>query len=382
LGTSLMFTATPAAGWLFSGWRAGGEVVTSSKITVVLTSNLTLVANFVANPFVAAQGTFNGLAFEPSEPSHERAGFLTLRLAASGAYSGSILFGGQKLTGSGVFDSRGDSTAQLRGETPAGGASWRLKLMPGGTVITGTVSDAAGSVPLEMRREAYGKKLPSTGLTALYTFLVQPSAGTGLTIGDGFGNLGVDGSGNLVMTATLADGSSVVQKVGLAEGGDWPLFALLSGGRGSIFGWAKINPSAANALVAARPLHWTRPAQAKPPYTGGFTNDFVLLGSPASPSMAGRLLSLTNAVTILAGGDLLSTVTNDVRLELKYKVINLSTNALKLTVVPAKTQFKGTVAVPNARKPVAVQGVFLPRQNFGGGFFRGSNVTGQVYLGP
>jgi hypothetical protein len=83
----------------------------------------------------------------------------------------------------------------------------------------------------------------------------------------------------------------------------------------------------------------------------------------------------------LANGNLADSFTNQIMLDSANHLT--STNAtLKLTLTPGTGLFKGSVASPDTGKAISVSGVVLQKQNFGGGFFTGTNQTGRVFLGP
>ena len=378
IGKSLSLTATPASGWVFSNWLVGSSPVLGTKLTFLMQSNLVVTANFVTNRFLASQGVFNGLALDSTAPTHEHSGFATIKLTSAGGFSGTLIYGGKKVSLKGVFDLAGNATVNIIAPVPL---TVNLTMQPAGNVILGTVVDNGSSIPVRMNRVSFSKTAPATGLAGLYTLLVQPTTNNTISIGDGFGTATVDAAGNVALKGILADNSAVAQKVGVSAAGDWPFFASLYAGKGSIIGWVKIDSNAPNALLTTDGLHWTRPTQTKQPYAAGFTNDWATLGSPYPLPITGRVLAMTNGVTILAGGNLIQNITNDIRLEIDNKITNLSSNALKITVTSAKGSFKGTVTSPAGGKPIAVQGAILPRQNIGGGFFIGTNSTGQVYLG-
>lgn len=378
IGKSLSLTATPAKGWFLSNWLVGSSPVLGAKLTFVMQSNLVVTANFVTNRFIASQGVFNGLALDSAAPTHEQSGFATLRLTSAGAFSGSLLYGGKKVALKGAFDLAGNANLNITAPLPL---AISLALQPAGDVVLGTISDNGRSIPVRMNRVSFSKTAPANGLSGLYTLLVQPATNNSISIGDGFGTATVDAAGNVALKGILADNSPIAQKVGVSPTGDWPFFASLYAGKGSIIGWVKIDSNAPNALLATDGLHWTRPAQAKQPFASGFTNEWAIEGSPYPLPVTGRVLSMTDGVTILANGNLSQNITNDIRLEIDNKITNLSSNALKITVTSAKGSFKGTVTPPAGGKPVAIQGAILPRQNRGGGFFSGTNSTGQVYLG-
>src|SRR6185503_20405700 len=101
------------AGQEFTGWS--GSTNTSSQIvTVVLTSNLVLQANFapspVDSPSVAAAGSYNGLFHETDQVRQTSAGFLTMKVTTKGTYSGKLQVGASRYSISGQLDSQGRAT--------------------------------------------------------------------------------------------------------------------------------------------------------------------------------------------------------------------------------------------------------------------------------
>jgi hypothetical protein len=78
IGQVYTLSAVPAAGYTFSGWSQNYQQMSGSPtISFVMSSNLVLAANFVADPLVAAAGTYNGLFYQADE----------VRLAAAGSHS-------------------------------------------------------------------------------------------------------------------------------------------------------------------------------------------------------------------------------------------------------------------------------------------------------
>ena len=382
LGKPIQLTATPAKGWVFSNWIVGAQAVLDPKLSVTMSSNLSVTAHFVTNRFLSAQGVFNGLALDPAAPEHPRSGFLTLKLLPTGAFSGSIMIGGKKISGKGQFDLAGRCVLSIPAADHGNPATLDLNMDATGGIITGSLTDHGGPVPVRMVRNPFSAATPAAAFAGLYTLLIQPGPGNPLGIGDGFGSAKIDAAGNVTLAALLADASPAAQKVGISRNGEWPLFVSLYAGKGSILGWVRIDSNAPNALITADGLHWTRPAQVKGPYSGGFTNTFTPLGSPYPLPVAGRILPFTDGRVILEGADLSGSVTNGIRLEIDNKITNLSSNALKISITAPKGLFKGTVTRPEGGKPIPVQGALLPRQNLGGGFLPGTNSTGAVYLGP
>jgi hypothetical protein len=54
----------------------------------------------------------------------------------------------------------------------------------------------------------------------------------------------------------------------------------------------------------------------------------------------------------------------------------------KLTVRTSSGLFHGSVINPETGKPITVNGIVLQNQNFGAGFFLGTNQSGSVLLSP
>ncbi|HXU75129.1 MAG TPA: hypothetical protein VN794_01100, partial [Methylomirabilota bacterium] len=64
------------------------------------------------------------------------------------------------------------------------------------------------------------------------------------------------------------------------------------------------------------------------------------------------------------------------------KCVNLSENKLSLTFSSSAGTFKGTVVDPATGGPVSFKGAVLQRFNLGGGYFRGTNESGLVWIEP
>ncbi len=381
LGKALQLSAVPAKGWVFSNWIAGAQTILAPKTSFVVESNLSITANFVTNPFAASKAVFNGLVLNDAAPSHSRSGSISINLLDTGKFTGSLIFGGKKFAFAGIFDLSRQTIVSIPIKPGTGSLTLRLAMNEPGNALAGTLTDLEGDIAVHLNQAVLAKTAPAIALAGNYTLLFQPDDGQPIDIGDGYGTLKLDVSGNASLTGALPDGSPAVQKVALAADGSWPLYISLYAGQGSIVGWVSVNASAPNALLATNGLLWTRPAQPKPPYAGGFTNRFVVLGSPYVAPSTNRVLHLDAGVVILAHGNLPQSITNSIRLEPNNKVTNLGSNKLAVVITTPTGLMSGSVTPPGATKPIAFKGAVLQRQNFGGGFFTGTNQTGQVYLG-
>ena len=107
VGTTYTITATPAAGWLFSGW-SGSWDGTRATVNVAMREGLNATATFVQNPFIARRGTYVGLI---ESPSGRR--LLRIQLNAFGKVTGRLLYAGRQYAISGEFRLNGRATIRL-----------------------------------------------------------------------------------------------------------------------------------------------------------------------------------------------------------------------------------------------------------------------------
>ncbi len=383
LDKSYTMTAMPAGGWLFSNWL--GTDALTSKLTFVMRSNLVFQANFVTNPFIATKGTYNGLFFETNTVTgvlHERSGFFTLTLLDKGTYSGSLLMGRGRYPLKGQFDVAGTATAVV--SSPASGpltANLQLDLMPGADQLSGTVTASNWTAQLTADRVVFGKTKPATLFAGKYTMIIPGrNDDAALPEGDSYGTVVVDSAGGISLLGMLADGTALAQKTTISKNGDWPLYAPLYGGVGSLLSWITIT----NGDLSGAHVSWIKPAQAQAKfYPSGFTNDeFFALGSAYRSSATNRVIAVTNGIVLFTGGNLPASITNDVTLSPANKVTGTNVNKLAFTIVQPSGLFSGTITVPGATRGVPFKGALLQDGSFGSGYFLGTNRSGRVWFGP
>src|SRR4029434_2446335 len=113
VGNTYTITATPAAGFDFTGWT-GGLNSTASQLRFVMQPNLLLEANFVLNPLPSASGSYNGLFYVEDSVRHESSGAFAFRLMPSGNYSGQAQLAGKRLPFKGQFGVDGKATNEVK----------------------------------------------------------------------------------------------------------------------------------------------------------------------------------------------------------------------------------------------------------------------------
>jgi hypothetical protein len=371
IGATLTMTAKPGTGQVFSNWT-GDVSATTAALTFVMQSNMVLQANFVPNPFIPVAGTYQGLFYDTNGPAHKSSGFFNATLASAGSFSAKIVLAGQKLSLAGQFAAGGSFSNNIarKGLTPV---SVQLNLDLTGGGITGLFSDGTWTAEL-----IASKTLTSPGATAgKYTLLIPGSAdGAASPGGDGYGTIVVSSTGGIALKGALADGSKVAQKANLLVTGQWPFYAPLYSGGGSIFGWLTFS----NGVIGGT-VDWFKPSGGTLYPAGFVTRDTQVAGSVYQFTSGVPVLDFTSGQLWLANGNLTGSFTNEITLDSASKAT--STNAtLKMAISTATGSFKGTVADPAGGKSISFTGVVLQKQNFGGGFFVGTNQTGRVFLGP
>lgn len=384
LGERFTARATPASGNLFDHWVVDGEVVQGWELTFTMSSNLTLVANFVPNPFIGLQGNYNGLFYDTNAPAHENAGFFTLTVTDKGTFSAKLQQGAAQYSSSGLFD----LALSAQKTIPRPGTNEvvvSLQLTGGSDRVLGTVSNAAWSSELFGYRAIFNSKSdPATKFAGNYTMLLPGTADSAEgPMGHGFAQFSVDTGGSVSFKGTLGDGSAAVQKVPLATNGQWPFYANLYSGNGSVFSWLTLNNTPTNDVTGL--VLWTKPGGVKGAlHPGGFTNVLETLGSRyVAPASGTRVLALTNTVMVLEGGNLSAPLTSGVVLSDLNKVTVDMPNPqkLSLTPTPGSGSFKGSFIHPQTGKSTTLNGVLLQKQNLGAGFFPGTNQSGRVFFG-
>src|SRR5581483_1741129 len=105
----------------------------------------------------------------------------------------------------------------------------------------------------------------------------------------GFGTLTVKADGSVVLAGSLADSTAVAQSTTISGNGNWPFYASLYGGKGSILGWITFANTADTSFSGN--VLWMNPGVSTSKYyPRGFTNAMEVVGSsfvtPASGTAA------------------------------------------------------------------------------------------------
>jgi hypothetical protein len=389
-GKSYPLTAKASAAYLFSGWT-GGIVSSNASLTFVARTNLSLQANFAANPFTPLQGTFNGLFLDSSNLAEANSGFFTLTLAANGAFTGKIMTSGgtYNLPTATTFNTTGQ--AQFTVPTKQSALTFNLDLGVANAAnqkITGTVSDGLWTAQLLADRMVFNATTDrAINYQGLYTLGIAGNQDSALRPG-GFGcaTLSISPAGLISMVGSLADGTVMSQSVSVSKDGRWPFYAAYpappAGNGGAVVGWLTFSNQPASALGGT--LYWFRPKGKNPTfYQVGFTNLSVSVSGSAYNPNATPLLALSNGQVTLDGGNLPLAITNHITLSSSGSITVApgNTNKLALTINKTTGALGGTFANPsNPKQTFKISGVLLQNKPSGVGYFLGTNESGAFQL--
>jgi hypothetical protein len=391
LGTLKTITAVPASGNLFTGW-SGTIESKSPSLTFSMQSNLVLQANFVPNPFLPEEGTFNGLFLNTNDVTEASSGFFTLALTKSGAFTGKIMTSGSTYR---LPTTKFDPGGQVHFTVPTKLNTMTFNLQldlndPANQQINGAVSDGTWTAGLTADRAVFNASAnKAVNYMGRFTLAIAGRADASTSPGGlGWATLSISPAGLIAMKGSLADGTAMSQSVSVSKDGRWPFYAAYAapsaGNGGAVFGWVSFGNLPATALGGT--LAWFRPAGQKPSvYQGGFTNLAVPVTGSAYNSANQPLLALTDGQVTLDGGNLAFPISNQISLasdnSIALTAAPENTNKLALKITKTTGVISGTFANPSSPKQnIKVNGVLLQNQTSAAGYFLGSSQSGAFTL--
>ena len=439
LGVTYTVTATPKTGFVFDHWVVGGGVTLPSMgvsdadlekptLKFIFVKDLVLSANFIANPFIAVAGSYNGLvkasetlpAPSGTVPSVSSEGVITVTLLPAGTFTGKLTLDGLVLPVAGAFDTAGAARfGANRAKSlivPRTGKSslvvaLNLDLDPlsvGTGKLSGTVTQNLRSAITAVsainadRAHFNGTTVvvPDDYLTVtgtarsdgLFTAFISPQASAsqpeGLTTadypqGEGIAMLKVSKAGLVTLAGTLADGTALTASVPLSKALTCPLFAPLYSNGGFIRGQLVLDHETSAADLSASDMLWSRPFLDNQHYPYGWseglkvdllgaryraiTGQSVLPGLPASDADGNADLSFTDGLLTGPVTKQVSITTTDV-----VTKIPATDATFTLTINRLTGMLTGTFTATSGTKP-SFQGIIYqkgdPDQPKGHGFF-------------
>lgn len=371
-GSSQTVTAVPAAGYTFTDWTVGTNVVSSSATYAFsLGADVSLTANFdvASNSNTSSAGTYRGLFYDPIHGvTPASSGIFSIKVANKGTYSGNLQMGNRRVTLAGSFDENGASSIS------AGGLKVAMTLAQTGVgnQILGTVGNAAWQATLEADRVAFDAKNPAVTYEGNYTMIVF-STNDSETIpgGDSYGTLKVSPSGTVTLSGMLADGSSspFTLSTTISGNGRSPVYEPLYQGKGELWGWI----TNVNGKTVEGALSWIKPPGGGV-YPSGFTNLMAAAGALyVPPPKNTRSIALTNGVVVLSSGGLPAPVITNVTLRANNEI---KTNGMTLNITTRNGLFSGDILFAGDKRGLAVRGAVLQNTAAAYGFYLGPH--GQI----
>jgi len=393
VGGNYSVTAVAAKNALFEYWARGtvanGSLVpgfTNLTLHFTMMSNLILQANFLTNPFLAAQGAYNGLFAPTNGPrQHTNSGAITFTLLPTGKFSGKLHLGANTPSFTTNFNLAG--RAQFNSVLSAKHTlTTVLQLDFDNQSVSGTVSDGNFDALVAGDRAVFSSAHKATNYQGLYTVIIPGVTGASVgPYGTSYGTVKVDDFGNITFGGSLADNTPVNQSSVVSKDGFWPFYVPLYAGNGSLWGWNCFTTN--GVILSSTNTSWINATNTSKTalYRSGFTNqEAAIAGSSYTPTNK-PLLELTSGIVILEGGNLPVPITNHIIFSTNntITVTNAAekTNKLVLTINTKTGTFGGSFANPtNAKRSITVNGVLLQNKTNAQGYFLGTNQSGVIIL--
>jgi len=355
-------------------------------------------------PSFAVKTVYNGLIYREDGVLPGETGYFRIDVSRNGRFTGKLFVGAQSAHFHGRFNQQGTAYVSVKVGTgkyefaydPDGWSEWdirEVKKLKWTLILqlTNGLDQVAGQI-LSYTRTGWtasvlGDRARSSSPTnpvpeaGQYTVVIpQNPDSQGGPEGDGCGTVTVDKSGSIRLLGVLPDSSKITASAILSEGGVWPLFASLRAGNGVLVGWLYFTNSAGSDVAGQ--LTWIRLRHPRVRfYREGFTNQTRVLASryvrPISPS---PVLPLTDAVLVLRGGDLSSSLTNSLVFQTPTKMTGTPDSQLTVHFSLSTGLFMGRTETPERTRVLSFTGATLQNQTVGFGYFLGNSRSGEVII--
>lgn len=378
-GAKVSLRAAPVGANVFAGW-SGSTNSTNNPLVFTMEQSTIVQANFIANPFLAFVGAYNGLFWPSNGVAENSAGMLkNLVLTSKGTYTASLLLEGATKAFSGAFNVAGQATKTIPFSGPEGSVYLTMNLASNETApqITGIVSNASWVATNLVADRATN----NNSVASAYTLLIERDTNiASAPIGDGYALIaGSPGSAKIAASAkisgSLADGTTFSASAPVSLDGYVPVYESLYGGKGLLLGW--INLGASNASMAW--IHPFRPGL----FPSAFTATNLVTLSPWSNSPP--LIALPTNLVILETNGSGALVTNAFTLNITngtYKFGQASGPAVSLAgSIDAKTGLL-TITTGTGAAKVSGKGVVILNATNGGGYILTRTNAQAILLAP
>ena len=379
VGKSYSLTASAGRGCVFSNWMSNGIVVAATpQYTFAMSRDLALQASFVTNPFIPVAGIYQGLFYASNSVAPESSGGCNVTVSSNGTFTTKLQLAGQNHTFAGQFSLAGRAAATIA-RTGASPLTVQLQLGLTDGSLSGQVSGGPWSAELITDPVPYSNANPAPQ-AGKYTLAIPGVDNSSLQPGgDGYGAATVDAAGNASMSGVLADGTSFTTAAMITGSGQWPFYASLYGGKGSLLGWLAF---ATNGDISGQ-LQWIKEAQPTAKYyPAGFTNRTEAAGSVYRYSSNAPVPGFASGQVSLTGGNLPESLTHQIEIGAQDQITDMTANKPAFTLTASSGLLSGSVLDEQTGKAVSVKMMVLQNQRGAAGFFLGSSQSGQALLTP
>jgi cyclophilin family peptidyl-prolyl cis-trans isomerase len=347
-----------------------------------------IAEEFAVLDFKEVEGTYTGL-FINGSVTPTNSGFFTVTVAASGAFSGRLLFPAYKpVPISGAFYPNGQECVfdvAGKGETtyplpfpgnPAELSGMTLTLGSGANELTGTVQSDSGSwfSGVSCYRAVTKLSAHTTPPTGKYIFSLDPTGWSNT----GYASLSVGGGGVLTLSGALPDGASFSQSARVATNGTWPLYVIPTDYKtsGMLMGLETWQTNGLGSYTGR--LRWYKGPDIGTYYTSGINTNVNSTGTNYVRPAVGSYSIVFQAGTNSAP------VTNDLTMLHAGGQFNPGTTTDKLAIsLSANGIVTGHFVSATAAKPLQFKGAFFGELQTNSGFILdGDGQTGYFLLEP
>jgi uncharacterized repeat protein (TIGR03803 family) len=374
IGDPYTITAKPDSQSVFLNWTGNSITPTTSPtLTFIMTSNMTLQANFVPNFYLTSGGTYNGLFFDTNHINSSEVGMLAnLIVGNQGGYSATLRFAGASYAFSGMFDGAGHAAKTLPISSRLGGPLLVQMDLQATTppIVTGSVTGTNNNVAWTAGLTAV--RAVNTPASAAYTMLLSPGVYAG-SLGYGYATI-TNHNGVVTLNGALADSTTFSQTIPMSASGDVPFFAnpTSQGVTGVAFGWLNF---AAGAPTASS-MTWIRQGLS----LGNIAVESSFWTNPPANTPAVNIATASLIVTNPAAGlDFELTVTPK---NLLSKLSNSVPNSLSGSINPKTGFLTVTFGSGIGASTITGFGAMLQNNSSGAGFFLTRSNYGGLLLQP
>lgn len=229
-----------------------------------------------------AKASYHGLGVSTVSTPVEYAA-ISITTTDSGQLTGALQVRGRTVRFQGRFSETGVFTHEFRQRSlgAIAGSSLELQLQSAGAIVDGTFRTFNGTTfDVELKRDVVATNANPVAEANGYTALLQTQLPGNAA---GFLRTRVLPAGKISLSGMLPDGTRLSGSSHLAEDRTFPiLFPAYAKKRGHLAGTAQI--VSADALPLTGDLHWHKPANSRPPYAAGLTDEAVdLSGNVYTP---------------------------------------------------------------------------------------------------